>query len=160
MDAKGKIQIKLINRGEIKMGNVKNIVIIFGGASSEYAVSLQSAYAVICNIDRQKYNPVTVGITQEGNWFYFSGEIDKIQKDTWYNEMDCVPVVLSPDRTWHRLIVLYEKNKNRIYSNRCCFSGVAWEKWGGWNSSGYCGTCRDSADRLWDTIFVTMYGQG
>ncbi len=110
MDAKGKIQIKLINRGEIKMGNVKNIVIIFGGASSEYAVSLQSAYAVICNIDRQKYNPVTVGITQEGNWFYFSGEIDKIQKDTWYNEMDCVPVVLSPDRTWHRLIVLYEKN--------------------------------------------------
>ncbi len=27
------------------MGNVKNIAILFGGASSEYTVSLQSAYA-------------------------------------------------------------------------------------------------------------------
>lgn len=92
------------------MENIKNIAIIFGGASSEYAVSLQSAYAVICNMDREKYNPLTVGITQEGKWFYFSGEIDKIQNDTWCNEMDCTPVVLSPDRTWHRLIVLHEKN--------------------------------------------------
>lgn len=92
------------------MQNVKNIVIIFGGASSEYAVSLQSAYAVICNMDREKYNPITVGITQEGKWFYFSGEIDKIQKDTWCNAADCVPVVLSPDRTGHYLMALHQKN--------------------------------------------------
>lgn len=92
------------------MENVKNIVIIFGGASSEYAVSLQSAYAVICNMDREKYNPITVGITREGKWFYFTGETDKIQKDTWYNETDCAPAVLSPDRTWHHLIVLCQKN--------------------------------------------------
>ena len=67
------------------MENIKNIAIIFGGASSEYAVSLQSAYAVICNMDREKYNPITVGITQEGKWFYFCGETDKIQNDTWCN---------------------------------------------------------------------------
>ena len=41
---------------------MKNIVIIFGGASSEYEVSLQSAYAVINNINREKYSPVMVGI--------------------------------------------------------------------------------------------------
>lgn len=92
------------------MGNVKNIVIIFGGASSEYAVSLQSAYAVICNMDREKYNPIMVGITQEGKWFYFSGKIDKIQKDIWCNAADCVPAVLSPDRTGHYLMVLHQKN--------------------------------------------------
>ena len=81
------------------MENRKNIVVLFGGASSEYEVSLQSAYAVIGNMDRKKYNPVPVGITREGQWFYFTGEMDKLQNDTWCNESDCVPALLSPDRT-------------------------------------------------------------
>lgn len=88
-----------------EMENRKNIVVLFGGASSEYEVSLQSAYAVICNMDRKKYHPVTVGITREGQWFYFTGETDKIQNDTWCNAADCVPAVLSPDRTNHHLMV-------------------------------------------------------
>lgn len=88
------------------MENKKNIVILFGGASSEYEVSLQSAYAVICSMDRQKYNPVTVGITRKGKWYYFTGETDRIKNDTWCNETDCAPAVLSPDRTYHHLIVI------------------------------------------------------
>ena len=87
------------------MENRKNIVVLFGGASSEYEVSLQSAYAVIGNMDRKKYNPVPVGITREGQWFYFTGEMDKLQNDTWCNESDCVPALLSPDRTYHHLIL-------------------------------------------------------
>ncbi|MDE7323518.1 MAG: D-alanine--D-serine ligase VanG [Lachnospiraceae bacterium] len=87
------------------MKNVKNIAVIFGGASSEYEVSLQSAYAVICSMDREKYNPVMVGISREGRWFYFTGETDRIKNDTWCNETDCVPAVLSPDRTYHHLII-------------------------------------------------------
>ena len=67
------------SRGVIENGKHKKYCNYFGGASSEYAVSLQSAYAVICNMDREKYNPITVGITQEGKWFYFCGETDKIQ---------------------------------------------------------------------------------
>ena len=94
---------------------MKNIVIIFGGASSEYEVSLQSAYAVINNIDRKKYDPVTVGISREGKWFYFTGEIDKIKNDTWCNGTDCVPAMLSPDRTVHQLMILREKYIETIY---------------------------------------------
>ena len=94
---------------------MKNIVIIFGGASSEYEVSLQSAYAVINNIDRKKYDPVTVGISREGKWFYFTGEIDKIKNDTWCNGTDCVPAMLSPDRTDHQLMILREKYIETIY---------------------------------------------
>ena len=93
------------NRGVTEMENRKNIVVLFGGASSEYEVSLQSAYAVICSMDRNKYHPVMVGITREGQWFYFTGKIEKIQNDTWHNETDCVPAVLSPDRTQHHLLV-------------------------------------------------------
>ena len=45
------------NRGVTEMENRKNIVVLFGGASSEYEVSLQSAYAVICSMGRvgQRY---------------------------------------------------------------------------------------------------------
>lgn len=92
------------------MENRKNIAVLFGGASSEYEVSLQSAYAVICNIDREKYNPVTVGITREGKWYYFRGQTDRIKNDTWCNETDCLPAVLSPDRTYHHLMVFCGKS--------------------------------------------------
>lgn len=87
---------------------MKNIAVIFGGASSEYGVSLESAYAVISNLNREKYHPIMVGISEQGKWFYFTGDISKIQKDTWCNAADCAPAVLSPDRTEHKLLVLRE----------------------------------------------------
>lgn len=92
----------------------KNIVIIFGGASSEYGVSLESAYAVICNLNKKKYHPVIVGISRQGRWFYFTGDISKIPNDTWCNTSDCVPALLSPDRTEHKLLVLREEQVERI----------------------------------------------
>ena len=46
----------------------KKIAVIFGGCSPEYGVSLQSAYAVINHIDRNKYTPVLIGITKLGDW--------------------------------------------------------------------------------------------
>lgn len=93
---------------------MKNIVVIFGGASSEYGVSLESAYAVISNLNKEKYHPVMVGISKQGKWFYFTGDISKIQKDTWCNEADCIPAVLSPDRTEHKLLVLREERIEEI----------------------------------------------
>ncbi len=89
----------------------KKIAVIFGGCSSEYSVSLQSAYAVISHMDRIKYSPVMVGISREGNWFLFSGDIDKIPEDTWCNVSDSVPVTLSLSRTEHRLIIENDKTK-------------------------------------------------
>lgn len=92
----------------------KNIAVIFGGASSEYGVSLESAYAVISHLNREKYHPVLIGISREGEWFYFTGDISKIQKDTWCNKEDCVSAVLSPNRTKHRLLVLREDRTESI----------------------------------------------
>ncbi len=86
----------------------KNIAVIFGGASSEYEVSLASAYAVIHNLDKEKYHPVMIGISREGQWFYFMGDISHIRQDTWCGTADCIPAVLSPDRTAHKLLLLKE----------------------------------------------------
>lgn len=44
----------------------KRIAIIFGGNSTEYEVSLQSAYSVLENINADKFDIFQVGITKIG----------------------------------------------------------------------------------------------
>ena len=84
----------------------KRIAILFGGCSPEYGVSLQSAYSVITHLDREKYEPVLIGISNAGDWFQYVGEIEKIPADTWCNEEDCIPVVVSPNRTVHGIVTI------------------------------------------------------
>lgn len=45
-----------------------NVAILFGGKSAEHEVSLQSAKNVIDAIDKEKYNPVLIGIDKRGRW--------------------------------------------------------------------------------------------
>lgn len=50
------------------MGKKINIALFFGGQSVEHQVSLLSAKQVISALDRNRYNPVMIGIDQEGVW--------------------------------------------------------------------------------------------
>ena len=54
----------------------KNVVVIFGGDSSEHDVSCLSATTVIKNMDTEKYNVILVGITKEGKWLLVDGVKD------------------------------------------------------------------------------------
>jgi D-alanine-D-alanine ligase len=45
-----------------------NVGILFGGKSAEHEVSLQSALNVFDAIDRNKYNPILIGIDKTGKW--------------------------------------------------------------------------------------------
>lgn len=83
------------------------VAVIFGGCSSEYGVSLESAYAVIKNMDSEKFQPLSIGISEKGEWFLFTGDIHKIKDNTWLNDSDCVPVLYSPNRQEHRLILFH-----------------------------------------------------
>ncbi|MCC7353248.1 MAG: D-alanine--D-alanine ligase [Anaerolineae bacterium] len=47
--------------------------VIFGGRSGEHEVSLASARSVMAAMDKNKYEPVPIGITKEGQWL-LSGE--------------------------------------------------------------------------------------
>ncbi|WP_442970275.1 D-alanine--D-serine ligase VanG [Romboutsia sp. Marseille-P6047] len=78
---------------------MKNVLIIFGGKSNEYGVSLKSASAVIDNIDKEKYNLMMIGITQEGKWLRFNGTTDEIRNNTWFNNKDCKEAFISPCRS-------------------------------------------------------------
>lgn len=88
----------------MEMGK-KNIAVIFGGCSSEYKVSLESACSVIRNLNKSKYRPVLIGITEEGEWFHFTGDVKEIENDTWSAGQNCAPAVLSPGRKEHRLLI-------------------------------------------------------
>jgi len=54
--------------------------IIFGGKSAEHEVSLQSAKNIIAAIDREKYEPILIGIDKEGKW-HLLGEDDFLSQE-------------------------------------------------------------------------------
>lgn len=84
-----------------------NIAILFGGCSPEYSVSLQSAYAVLSHLDKEKYAAIPIGITQRGDWFRYYGDFADIPADTWHKApAACVPVVIAQDRRVHGCIEL------------------------------------------------------
>ena len=65
----------------------KTVAILFGGCSSEYDVSLVSATSVIKNIKKDKYNLLMIGITRDGDFYLYNGDVDNIEKDEWLNEV-------------------------------------------------------------------------
>jgi len=52
--------------------NRRKIVVLFGGCSTEYEVSLQSAYTIIKHINQDFYEIIPIGITKEGTWYLYS----------------------------------------------------------------------------------------
>ena len=82
-----------------KMQN-KKIAVIFGGNSTEYEVSLQSASAVFENINTNKFDIIPIGITRSGEWYHYTGEKEKILNNTWFEDSkNLCPVVVSQNRS-------------------------------------------------------------
>jgi len=50
----------------------KVIAIIFGGRSSEHEISCVSAGGVLAALDKNRYEPILIGITRSGNWVHVS----------------------------------------------------------------------------------------
>jgi len=77
----------------------KVVAVIFGGYSPEYDVSLKSSYSIINAIDRDKYNVVLIGITRQGSWYKYSGDVDDIPSDGWHTKPEFLErAIISPER--------------------------------------------------------------
>ncbi len=78
----------------------KTIAVIFGGNSTEYQVSLQSASAVLENLNKEKFDIVPIGITRNGEWYHYTGEREKIADNTWPEDSENLyPAVVSQNRS-------------------------------------------------------------
>ncbi len=94
-----------------------NILILFGGKSSEYEVSLNSAYSVVNNIPKDKYNPVLLGITKDGKWLYYGGDKEKLPSGEWVK--DGVKAAISTDFGDKCVNVFGENGIERIHVDVC-----------------------------------------
>jgi D-alanine--(R)-lactate ligase len=75
------------------------IGIIFGGASEEHPISLKSAREVARHLDRERYEPHWIGITEDGEWKLCDGP-----EPGWETARHAA--LLSPDRNTHGIISL------------------------------------------------------
>jgi D-alanine-D-alanine ligase len=55
-----------------------HIAVVFGGRSSEHAISCVTAGSVLAAIDRERYDVVPIGITHEGRWVLESGDPERL----------------------------------------------------------------------------------
>jgi D-alanine-D-alanine ligase len=55
------------------------VAIVFGGRSSEHAISCVTAGSVLDAIDRSAYDVVPIGIATDGRWVLESGDSDRLQ---------------------------------------------------------------------------------
>ena len=89
------------------------LAVLFGGASSEHEVSLVSGTSVLRHVPRDDFDIVMVGITKDGRWYHYTGEIDRIPDGSW-EKANCVPAILSPDRSVHGLTVFHPDHVENI----------------------------------------------
>ena len=54
------------------------IAVVFGGRSSEHAISCSTAGSVLQALDTERYDVVPVGITHDGRWVLESGDPDRL----------------------------------------------------------------------------------
>ena len=93
---------------------MKNVLVLFGGASSEHDVSTVSACSVLKHIPADKYTIYMMGITKEGKWYLYEGDVDALPEDAWLKSGKCTPAFVSPDRGIHGITVLRENGFENI----------------------------------------------
>ena len=81
------------------------VVLLFGGMSSEHEVSRVSVGNFVNNIDREKYEVLTVGITKEGRWLYTEATAAQMADGSWEDLAGNMACVISQDRADHGMIL-------------------------------------------------------
>lgn len=94
------------------MADKENLLVMFGGASTEYAVSCVSASHIIRNLDKERFSVWVLGLTKEGEWRLTTASADEIEHDAWLPKSK--RAILSPDPKDHGIILL-EENAKSVY---------------------------------------------
>lgn len=85
---------------------MKNVLVLFGGVSSEHDVSTVSASSVLSHIPADKYDVYMMGITKDGRWYLYEGDVSLLPEDKWLSSGALTPAFVSPDRGVHGITVL------------------------------------------------------
>ncbi len=89
----------------------KNLLVLFGGRSTEHDISVKSVRNILKTVDTEEYTLLPVGITKDGQWL-FVPDTEAIEKGVW--EEKGAPCMLSPDSTRKSLFVFREGRWDEI----------------------------------------------
>lgn len=92
------------------------VCIIFGGQSPEHDISRKSVTSVINNLDKNKYDISVIGITKEGEWFLYTGDIANIKGGEWESdEVNKKHAIISPDAKDKAVLVFDGEKISKIH---------------------------------------------
>lgn len=101
------------------------IAVLFGGRSSEHEISCISAAAVLTHIDPAAYQVIPVGITREGVWWVYRGDVAHVADGTWEQQSACLqPAIVSPCTAHHGLLLLDKARQSYQVCRVDCFFPV------------------------------------
>lgn len=87
----------------------KNLCVIFGGESPEHDISQKSVTSVLNNLNKDKYNIYTIGITKKGKWQLYTGDWSLIESGAWEKDAQNLKTAfISPDSSHHGIAVIGE----------------------------------------------------
>ncbi|MEO5610723.1 MAG: D-alanine--D-alanine ligase family protein [Ornithinibacter sp.] len=89
------------------------IALVFGGRSSEHAVSCATAASVLEALDRERYDVVTVGIAKDGHWVLAPDDSDRLRLAAGHvPEVDTdAASVIVPTSATDRTLVVHEEGR-------------------------------------------------
>lgn len=94
---------------------MKKICVLFGGQSPEHEISRKSVTSVLNNLDKSKYEIITIGITKSGAWYLYEGDYSYIESGEWENKSN-KKAIISPDAEDKCIIVFENDNTvSKIY---------------------------------------------
>ena len=98
------------------------VALFFGGVSSEHDVSCVSASAWLRALGQEpcadKYEVFPVGITKDGRWLACRPTPETMADGSW-EQGDCTPCVLSPDRKDHGIWLLKDGRAELVHIDIC-----------------------------------------
>lgn len=93
---------------------MRNLLILFGGQSSEHLVSCNSAASLIPCLDSTQFNIFVVGITKNGEWLLTDATPEDIASGYWEESANNQIAFISPNRALPGLQILGDKNTTSI----------------------------------------------
>jgi len=88
-----------------------NLMVLFGGQSSEHEVSCKSAQNIVAAVNQNQYHILLVGITKSGKWLFVNSSKELLE-DTWRE--NGIPCGLLPDATRKSLVVFQQNQMEEI----------------------------------------------
>lgn len=87
------------------MEDKKELLVLFGGVSSEHEISRLSTASVLNNINEEKYNITKLGITPKGEWMLTDATSEQIRDGSWEKLESNRKAIISPDRSVHGILI-------------------------------------------------------